>query len=124
MVRFADLSKLPGSQDIIHSFIVLQHNTPPVIEKTVEFLLRCLSYGSIAILHIPIAKAFYSFDVDAYLRDEQSGKSMEMHILPKANLFRLAGKAGCRIVYSFCDGGCGGDIYSEIVVFQKLLKTG
>jgi len=114
-----DLSRLPLNQNIIHSFIVLQHNTPPVIEKTVASLLALLAPGGIAILHIPIAKAYYQFDVKAYLADENSGKSMEMHILPRLNLYRTARESGCEIVYSYCDGGCGGDIYSEILVFRK-----
>ncbi|MFN9621928.1 MAG: methyltransferase domain-containing protein [Cyanobacteriota bacterium] len=116
---FLDLHKLPKNQDIIHSFIVLQHNTPPIIEKTIQILLGLLSVGGLAILHVPIAKASYRFDVEEYLHAQNSGQSMEMHILPKANLYKLAKKSGCNIVYSFCDGGCGGDIYSEIVVFQR-----
>lgn len=115
-----DLCKLPRNQDIVHSVIVLQHNTPPVIEKTVDSLLRLLAPGGIAILHIPIAKAFYQFDVQAYLGDKSSGQSMEMHILPKANIYGVAREAGCEIVYSCCDGGCGSDIYSEILVFRKV----
>ena len=115
----SDLAQLPSSQDIIHSFLVLQHNTPPVMEKTVASLLELLSSGGIAILHIPIAKVHYSFDVKAYLSNDNSGQSMEMHILPKSNLFRVARESDCAIVYSYCAGGCGGDIYSEILVFQK-----
>ena len=116
----SDLESLPDNQNIIHSFIVLQHNTPPVIEKTVLSLLRLLSTGGIAILHIPIAKASYEFDVKSYLASEKSGKSIEMHILPKKNLFQAARNSGCEIVYSCCEGGCGIDIYSEIVVFRKI----
>jgi hypothetical protein len=44
---------------------------------------------------------------------------MEMHILPKANLYKIAKASNCEIVYSTCAGGCGGDLYSEIVVFKK-----
>jgi len=115
-----DLCKLPQNQDMVHSLIVLQHNTPPVIEKTVDSLLRLLAPGGIAILHIPIAKASYQFDVQAYLGDNRSGQSMEMHILPKANICRVARGAGCEIVYSYCDRGCGGDIYSEMLVFRRV----
>ena len=120
IASFHGLYDLPCGQDIIHSFIVLQHNTPPVIEKTIRILLGLLSPGGIAILHLPIAKARYEFNVDEYLSDENCGRSMEMHILPRANLYRLAEGCGCQIVYSFCEGGCGVDIYSEIVVFQRL----
>ena len=116
---YHDLEKLPKNQDIIHSFIVLQHNTPPIIEKIIGFLLNSLSSKGLAILHIPIAKNNYNFNTVDYLEDKSSGKAMEMHILPKSNLYELAKENDSKIVYSFCDGGCSGDIYSEIVVFQK-----
>ncbi len=118
-----DLSGLPKNQDIVHSIIVLQHNTPPVIEKTVDLLLQLLAAGGIAILHIPIAKAYYQFDAQAYLADERSGQSMEMHILPKANIYQVARQASCDIVDSFCIGACGDDIYSEILVFRKEINN-
>jgi len=114
-----DLRCLPRGQDVIHSCIVLQHNTPPVIERTIAQLLQMLALGGLAVLHVPIAKANYDFGVNTYLVDEESGRGMEMHILPKANLYRLASLNGCQIVYSCCDGGCGEDVYSEFVVFRK-----
>ena len=114
-----DINNLPKNQDIIYSFIVLQHNTPPVIEKIVGTLLSILSPGGIAILHIPIALNSYKFDADEYLKSKTAGQSIEMHILPKSNLFKLAKKNRSQIVYSFCDGGCAGHIYSEVIVFQK-----
>ena len=115
----ADLRTLPQNQDIIHSSLVLQHNTPPVIEKIIGALLGLLNAGGLAMLHIPIAKAFYKFDANEYLLSAEAGNSMEMHILPKANLYKVAKAARCDIIYSYCDGGCGGDIYSEIIVFQR-----
>jgi SAM-dependent methyltransferase len=115
----SDIERLPANQDVIHSCIVLQHNTPPVIERTITNLLNLLATGGLAILHVPIAKTFYSFDVDNYVKDENSGKSMEMHILPKANLYNVAEKCKCEIAFSYCAGGCGGDIYSEFMVFRR-----
>ena len=117
--NLGDLRTLPQNQDIIHSSLVLQHNTPPVIERVAIDLLGLLKTGGLAILHIPIAKAFYKFDANEYLLSVEAGNSMEMHILPKANLYKAAKTAGCDIIYSYCDGGCGGDIYSEIIVFQR-----
>ena len=114
-----DVRGLPKNQDVIHSFIVLQHNTPPVIARIVQELLNLLATGGLAILHIPIAKAYYQFNATDYLRSETAGKAMEMHILPKANLYKIAKASNCEIVYSTCAGGCGGDLYSEIVVFKK-----
>jgi SAM-dependent methyltransferase len=114
-----DISSLPPNQDIIHSCIVLQHNTPPVIERTARDLLNLLSPGGLAILHIPIAKASYRFDVDNYINDKNSGRAMEMHILPKANIFKLAESSCCEIAFSCCVAECGGDIYSEFIVFRR-----
>ena len=114
-----DLRTLPQNQDIIHSSLVLQHNTPPVIEKVIGDLLGLLNTGGLAILHVPITRAFYKFDANEYLLSAEAGNSMEMHILPKANLYKVAKAASCEIIYSYCDGGCGGDIYSEIIVFQR-----
>jgi SAM-dependent methyltransferase len=117
--NLADLRTLPQHQDIIHSSLVLQHNTPPIIERAAGDLLRLLKSGGLAILHVPIAKACYKFDHNEYLLSAKAGNTMEMHILPKANLYKVAKATGCNIVYSYCDGGCGGDIYSEIIVFQR-----
>lgn len=116
---FFELKKLPDKQDIIHSFIVLQHNTPPVIEKTIEILLNLLSKNGIAILHIPITIADYKFDPYEYLENSNSGKTMELHILPKSNIYKLAKNNNCKIIYSLCEGGVNGETYSEIIVFQK-----
>ena len=99
--KFDDIYKLPNNQDIIHSFIVLQHNTPPIIEKTIENLLNILSPSGLAILHIPITKSNYEFEVNDYLIKEDSGKTMEMHILPKSNLYKIAKRNNSRIAYSF-----------------------
>jgi len=114
-----DIRMLSGEIDLIHSFIVLQHNTPPIIQYTIEHLLGLLRPGGLAVLHIPTAKANYRFNLEDYLQSETSGTTMEMHILPKSNQYEAAKRSGCDIAFSFCDGGCGADIYSEIVVFRK-----
>lgn len=114
-----DIRMLPRQMDLIHSFIVLQHNTPPIIQYTIEHLLGLLRPGGLAVLHIPTAKASYRFNLEDYLQSETSGKTMEMHILPKLNQYEAAKRGGREIAFSFCDGGCGADIYSELVVFRK-----
>ena len=117
--NFFDLEKLPKNQDIIYSYIVLQHNTPPVIEKTVEILLNLLSKGGIAILHIPLTIPGYKFNPYEYLENNNSGKTMELHILPKSNIFKLAKNNKSNILYSLCEGGINREVYSEIIVFKK-----
>ena len=113
-----DLCPAPDQYDLIHSFIVLQHNTPPVMQRLVEQLLGMLSENGVAVLHLPIARGDYSFDCVRYMQDPQSGTSMEMHILPRINIYKAAQRSGCKLDFSCTMGGCGGDIYSEMMVFS------
>lgn len=115
-----DLCNISDKYDLIHSFIVLQHNTPPVMQKLVEQLLGMLSENGVAILHMPIARGDYAFDYFRYMQDPHSGMSMEMHILPRANIYKAAQRSECRLEFSCAMGGCGGDIYSEMMVFSPL----
>jgi len=52
--NLTDLRTLPQNQDIIHSSLVLQHNTPPVIERVTGDLLGLLNAGGLAILPYPL----------------------------------------------------------------------
>jgi len=113
----SDLDNLPHS-NLIYSLIVLQHNTPPVMAVIVSKLLASLKYEGIAVLHIPIAYPNYYFDPIQYLNSEQSGKKMEVHILPKNNINELAALNRCSILATYSNGGAG-DYYSEWIVFQK-----
>ena len=81
--------------------------------------MNLLSKNGIAILHIPITIADYKFDPYEYLENSNSGKTMELHILPKSNIYKLAKNNNCKIIYSLCEGGVNGETYSEIIVFQK-----
>jgi SAM-dependent methyltransferase len=117
----ADLDKLP-QVDLVYSFIALQHNTPPVIATMMRTLLNHLRPGGYAFLHVTLAAAGYEgFGVDDYLSSAESGKSMEIHILPRANINSLAARAGCEIVMSHCVGG-NDYAYSEELVFYKPQK--
>jgi SAM-dependent methyltransferase len=105
--------------DLIYSLITLQHNTPPIIEMTLKSLLEKLKDGGVALLHIPLTTNSYTFDPQKYLNSSLAGTEMEMHILPKANIYKVADEAGCQICYSACFGGTN-ITYSEWFVFRKL----
>ncbi len=114
----ADLDKLP-QVDLVYSFIALQHNTPPVIAAMMRTLLDHLRPGGYAFLHVTLAAAGYEgFGVEDYLASADAGTRMEIHILPRANINSLAGRAGCEIVMSQCVGG-NDYAYSEEIVFYK-----
>jgi len=114
----ADLDKLP-QVDLVYSFIALQHNTPPVIAAMMRTLLDHLRPGGYAFLHVTLAAPGYGgFGVEDYLTSPEAGTSMEIHILPRANINTLAARAGCEIVMSHCVGG-NDYAYSEEIVFHK-----
>ena len=106
-------------QDLIYSFITLQHNTPPVMDYMINQLLQLLNNDGIAVLHIPLVIVNYQFNHTEYLKSEKSGKSIEMHLLPRSNLYKSAFDNNCELVFSECKGGCGGKTYSEYVIFRK-----
>lgn len=112
-----DLERLPAV-DLVYSYIALQHNPPPVIARLMELLLGRLKAGGHAFLHVTLAKSDYAFSPDSYLADESSGREMEVHILPKANINTIAERAGCEIVMSHCVGG-NDFAYSEEIVFRR-----
>lgn len=116
--RPADLGK-PPAVDLVYSLIALQHNTPPVIAAMMRGLLEHVVPGGYAFLHVTIAAAGYpGFRVADYLASPASGTTMEIHILPRANIDTLAQRSGCRIVTSRCIGG-NDYAYSEEFVFHK-----
>ena len=106
-------------QDLIYSFITLQHNTPPVMDYMINQLLQLLNNDGIAVLHIPLVIVNYQFNHSEYLKSKKSGKSIEMHLLPRSNLYKSALDNNCELVFSECKGGCGGKTYSEYVIFRK-----
>lgn len=113
-----DIEGLP-QVDLVYSYIVLQHNTPPVIAAMMRTLLGHLRPGGYAFLHVPLAGPEYEgFRLDDYLASLEAGTRMEVHILPRANINALAESAGCEIVASHCVGGTFSQ-YSEEIVFHK-----
>ncbi|MEM1344840.1 MAG: class I SAM-dependent methyltransferase [Pseudomonadota bacterium] len=113
-----DAANLPEA-DCCYSEIVLQHNTPPVMAYFLKALLKALRPGGIAILHIPIHHPFYAFDTEEYLKDANAGRFMEVHVLPRETLRRLAEQVGYEIVDSQCTGGTRG-VYSETFTFRAI----
>ncbi len=89
------------------SFIVLQHNPPPVIRHLLECVLEKLRPGGIAVFQVPTWRRSYAFDLAAYLGSRES-PHMEMHILPQATVFRVIREAGCELLEIREDGWAEG----------------
>jgi SAM-dependent methyltransferase len=89
--------------DVFYSWIVLQHNPPPVMALLVRNALECLRPGGLAVFQIPTYEIGYAFSAQAYLRrvseaGAQAAANIEMHCLPQAEIFKLAAEAGCRVL--------------------------
>ena len=89
------------------------------MDYMINQLLQLLNNDGIAILHIPLVIVNYQFNHSEYLKSKKSGKSIEMHLLPRSNLYKSALDNNCELVFSECKGGCGGKTYSEYVIFRK-----
>ena len=102
----ASLAELPEI-DFFFSFIVLQHNPPPVITYMLDSVLRKVSRGGAAVFQVPTWRNGYGFDLADYLAVPRS-LQMEMHVIPQEQVFRVAERNGCRVVEVREDGWAAG----------------
>lgn len=102
----ADIVGLPKT-DFVFSFIVLQHNPPPLIAHMIRAFLRALNPGGVALFQVPTYRLGYRFALADYLRNEGTRGDMEMHVLPQADVFAIASAEGCRPLEVIEDGQTG-----------------
>jgi SAM-dependent methyltransferase len=81
--------------DLWFSYIVLQHNPPPVIALVLRRALSMLAPGGVAIFQVPCYAAGYGFDLAKYLSNPTSTGTIEVHCLPQSVVYQLAHEAGC-----------------------------
>jgi 2-polyprenyl-3-methyl-5-hydroxy-6-metoxy-1,4-benzoquinol methylase len=114
IVDFDALKKIE-TFDLLISFIVLQHNPPPVIAHTLDILLSKLNKNGVAAFQVPTFAAGYSFCAKDYLSNE--APPMEMNVIPQKELFGLIAKQGCKVLEVREDNSTG----SERFVSQRFL---
>jgi 2-polyprenyl-3-methyl-5-hydroxy-6-metoxy-1,4-benzoquinol methylase len=95
--RIEDLEQLPPV-DVFYTFLVLQHNPPPVIEAILDRVFARLVSPSIAFVHLPTFIPDYHFDAEAYLAEREERLDMEMHMLPQKDVFRLIARHGLELL--------------------------
>jgi SAM-dependent methyltransferase len=101
---FTDLERISG-YDFFCSFIVFQHNPPPVIAWMLKTALLNLSPGGVAMFQIPSYYTKYRFSLTDYLArgyhscsDNPFDGTMEAHPLPQSHVFAICRQTGCDIV--------------------------
>jgi 2-polyprenyl-3-methyl-5-hydroxy-6-metoxy-1,4-benzoquinol methylase len=91
--------------DFFYSFIVFQHNPPPVQAWMLKTILSNMNSGGVAFFQIPTYYASYSFDVDRYLSGgfeacvkERATGAIEVHPLPQKAIFSICAAAGADVL--------------------------
>jgi 2-polyprenyl-3-methyl-5-hydroxy-6-metoxy-1,4-benzoquinol methylase len=95
LTGFEDINHFP-KVDLIYSVIVLQHNPPPVIYRTIERFMKALKPGGVAFFQVPTYKQGYRFSLKEYLESDPPGGEMEMHVLPQSAVFDIVRKENGR----------------------------
>jgi SAM-dependent methyltransferase len=105
--------------DVFISFIVLQHNPPPLIVALLKSMLDKLKPGGIAYFQVPTYRVGYNFRIDDYLRNVSSTGTMEMHLIPQHRLFDILDQSGCRLLECREDGWTGIDDMISNSIFAR-----
>ena len=92
-----DLDALPPAE-VFYTFLVLQHNPPPVIEAILDRIFARLASQAIAYVHLPTFIPDYHFDAETYLAEREDRLDMEMHMLPQKDVFALCARRGMQVL--------------------------
>lgn len=112
---------MPKPFDLWFSYIVLQHNPPPVIAMVLRRAFAMLAPGGIAMFQVPTYATGYSFDLEHYLANPTTTGTIEVHCLPQAVIYQLAAEAGCLPLETREDTGMGPPSHwlSNTFIFAK-----
>jgi SAM-dependent methyltransferase len=121
-VRFL-LGKTPDfgmeeSFDLFFSYIVLQHNPPPVIALVLRRMFKYLLPEGLAIFQVPTYVPGYRFNVAQYLLEPKL-ETIEMHCFPQQVIFQMARDAGCICLEVREDAAMDFPWLSNTFVFKK-----
>lgn len=106
--------------DIVYSYLVLQHNCPPVIEYMITSMMQCVKDRGIVIFQVPTYKRGYHFEYDSYIRGTRDAEMMEMHTLDQKRIFELAYRNDCIPLEVYPDYSTGQADNSTWFVLQKI----
>jgi SAM-dependent methyltransferase len=86
-----------GGWDLWYSRLVLQHNPPPVIAHLLGLAFAGLRPGGVALFQVPVHRKAYTYSLAADLADPRPPR-MEMHVIPQAEVLRIARRAEVELV--------------------------
>ena len=115
MKEVEDYLKLPQA-DIIYSFIVLQHNCPPVIEYILNVMMNKVNPNGILMFQVPTYYWGYTFCYEEYMSQPEG---MEMHCFPQNRIFELAYENQCIPLEVYPYLCTGRQDHSMMFIFRK-----
>lgn len=104
LIRSLEDFDYPDKIDVFISFMVLQHNPPPLQKFFLERIFRSLNPGGIFFFQTVTHAPSYRYSAEAnfnYPADTES----EMHCLPISDILRTVQKSGLLIIDVIKDGG-------------------
>jgi SAM-dependent methyltransferase len=105
--------------DLLISFLVLQHNPPPLMNHLLREALRSLCPRGIAVMHITTAPLSAGYEFSLGVQRPEAREEMQMHALPKGAIFKTAAAEDCSVEVSIYSDFCGPDFFNELFVFAK-----
>jgi SAM-dependent methyltransferase len=87
----------PPPWDLWFSYLVLQHNPPPITRHLLATAFAGLAPGGVALFQLFTHIKGYRFRIAEYLAQPEVPR-MELHALPQAEVFALAAAAGLEVL--------------------------
>ena len=115
LTRIDDLDSVEPI-DAFYSFIVLQHNPPPIMEALLDHIFARMNPGGVAYFQLPTYIPGYRFSTKSYLGDRGDQLDMEMHVLPQARVFEIAARHGMQTLEALCE------IVNPVVSYYFLMR--
>jgi len=106
--------------DLWFSYLVLQHNPPPIMSAVLQRALTLLNAGGLAIFQVLTYGKGYRFKAADYLARPRVPGGIELHCLPQHAIHQIIQETGCSLLELREDTGMNStDWLSNRFVVQK-----
>jgi len=103
---------------VLFSYLVFQHNPPPLGARMLRALLDRLEAGGYCLVQVATYLDGYEFSTDRYLARAPAGE-IEGHVLPQRTVFRIFREAGVEVIEACEDDSIGQSRYQSMIFFGR-----
>jgi SAM-dependent methyltransferase len=115
--RLEDLANLPPFH-VLFSWLVFQHNPPPLSARMLRALLEQLQDGGYCLVQVATYLDGYEFRTERYLVGETDDE-IEGHVLPQRAVFRIFRDAHVDVIEACEDDSIGQSRYQSMIFFGR-----